>query len=156
MIDQSELIPGDCLLYKPSGIFGKAIAWMTSSGVSHVEIYKGGGISYASRDGLGTNEYPLRMEQLVRVLRSRKLLNMGRMATAFEAMRGQPYDWKGILNTALGGQGDSSPTGNVCSAAAAIWYRVAGLHTLFGAEEPEHITPRDFEKSDLFWQVWSA
>ena len=156
MIDETELLAGDCLLYAPSGIFGKAIAWMTSGGVSHVEVYKGGGISYASRNGLGTNEYPLRTEQLVRVLRSRKTLNMGRMGIAFEAMRGDPYDWTGIINTALGGQGDSSPKGNVCSAAATIWYRVAGLSRLFGAEEPEHITPRDFEKSDLFWQVWSA
>tara|TARA_R110000868_G_scaffold393840_1_gene664968 strand:+ start:182 stop:652 length:471 start_codon:yes stop_codon:yes gene_type:complete len=155
MIDPRELMPGDCLLYAPSGVFGRAIAWMTSGGVSHVEVYKGVGVSYASRDGLGTNEYPLRTENLCRVLRSRTALNMGRMGVAFEAMRGQPYDWKGILNTALGGAGDSSPKGNVCSAAATIWYRVAGLVRLFGAEEPEHITPRDFEKSDYFWQVWS-
>ena len=156
MIDQSELRPGDVLLYAPSGIFGWAIAWMTSGGVSHVEVYKGGGVSYASRDGLGTEEYPLRKEQLVRVLRSRESLNMGRMAQAFSNMRGQPYDWKGIINTATGGRGDSSPKGNVCSAAATIWLRVAGMARLFGAEEPEHITPRDFEKSDIFCQVWSA
>jgi hypothetical protein len=81
---------------------------------------------------------------------------MGRMGVAFETMRGDPYDWDGIINTMLGGKGDSSPNGNVCSAAATIWYRVAGLHRLFGAEEPEHITPRDFEKSESFWQVWSA
>jgi hypothetical protein len=156
VIDQSELLPGDCLLYAPSSVFGWAIAWMTSGKVSHIEVYKGGGVSYAARDGLGTNEYPLRTKGLCRVLRSRTTLNMGRMGVAFEAMRGDPYDWDGIINTALGGSGDSSPKGNVCSAAATIWYRVAGLRRLFGAEEPEHITPRDFEKSESFWQVWSA
>lgn len=156
MIDASELIAGDCLLYKPSGIFGWAIVWKTGGGVSHVEVYKGGGNSYASREGFGTNEYPLRTEQLCRVLRSRAPLNMVRMGIAFEAMRGQPYDWDGIANTALGGSGDSSPKGNVCSAAATIWYRVAGLHRLFGAEEPEHIAPRDYLIAPEFWQVWSA
>lgn len=153
--DPSILRPGDVLLYAPSNVFGRAIAWMTGGGVSHVEIYKGDGVSYASRDGIGVAEYPFRVEQLRRVLRSRTPLNLGRMAQTFAAMRGHKYDWKGIWNTATGARGDSATGAAVCSEAATIWLRAAGLVRLFGAEEPENITPRDFEKQPDFWQVWS-
>lgn len=156
MIDVEILRPGDVLLYSPSGIFGYAIAWMSSGNVSHVEIYKGAGKSYASRDGIGVNEYPLRTAQLCRVLRSRTPLNMFRMEQAFLHMKGQRYDWRGILNTALGGRGDSAPNQNVCSALATILLRVAGLPRLLGAEEPDAIKPRDFEKCGEFSEVWSA
>src|SRR5688572_28580220 len=132
----AELMPGDVLLYAPSSPLGRAIAWMTAGGVSHVEVFKGDGVSYASRDGVGVNEYPLRTAQLCRVLRSRRPLNMVRMAQTFAQLKGHGYDWKGIKAAATGG-GDSEAGKEICSELATILLRVAGLAELFGAEEPE-------------------
>ena len=152
----SGLMPGDVLLYAPSSFFGRAIAWMTSGNVSHVEVYKGGGISYASRDGLGVEEYPLRTEQLCGVLRSREPLDMTRMASTFANLKGHGYDWSAIAKFASGGKLQGGLGKEICSEFATIVLRAAGMHRLFGAETPDSIAPRDFEKSDLFWQVWSA
>ena len=150
---QDQLLPGDCLLYRPSSVFGWAIAAFTLSKVSHVEIYKGGGISWASRDGVGVDEYPLRTEQLSHVLRSKKPLNMGAMAKAFDHLRGDAYDDGTIAYHATFGMFESNVGQEVCSEFATIMFRVGGLKALFGAKMPSEVAPNEFLKADEFYEV---
>lgn len=153
-IEPADLLPGDALLYSPSSIFGRAIAWMTAGDISHIEIYKGGGISYASRDGVGVNEYPLRMDGLKEVRRSTRPLNMGAMAIAFSRLKGHKYDNSTILKFVTFGKLGGKTMAEVCSEAATILYRAAGLHRLFGDQQPDEITPRDFQKAEALRQIW--
>jgi hypothetical protein len=155
-LDVAELLPGDVLLYSPSSVFGWAIAFMTSGGVSHVEVYKGGGVSYASRDGIGVNEYPLRTEQLKEVRRCTKPLNMGAMAITFSHLKGHGYDWSAIKKFALMGRPDSTPGKEISSELATILIRAAGARTMFAEQSPDEISPRDFQKTDWLRQVWAA
>ena len=65
---------GDCLLYKPSGIFGWIISIKTWHAIGHCEGFLGTDLigrrwSVASRDGLGVNTYELRTKDLALVLR---------------------------------------------------------------------------------------
>lgn len=157
-IQASDLLPGDVLLYAPSSFFGYAISWLTAGWVSHIEIYKGGGIAYASRDGVGVNEYQLRIDGLARVLRSRKPLNMGAMAVGFKAKQGHRYDFGTIKKFLTFGLSGGRTNAEVCSELAAYLLRIGGLHGLFGACSPDEVSPRDFEKvsSDMLFTVWQA
>ena len=151
MSTQDQLLPGDCLLYRPSSVFGWAIAAFTLSKVSHVEIYKGGGISWASRDGIGVNEYSLRTEQLSHVLRATKPLNVGAMAQCFDHLRGHGYDNGTIASFATFGMFKSNVGQEVCSEFATIMFRVGGLKALFSAKMPSEVAPNEFVKSNEFF-----
>src|SRR5690242_9240288 len=94
---EAQLLPGDVLLYKPTSIYGLIIWAKTWHRISHVEVYDGDGYSWASRDGIGFNRYPLRIGQLAKVLRPTKevlkqwdLDASRRWATE---MIGTPYGW---------------------------------------------------------------
>ena len=50
-VARSVLLPGDVMLYRPSGVFGWLIRVKTWHPISHVEVHCGGGQSFASRDG---------------------------------------------------------------------------------------------------------
>lgn len=60
---------GDILLYPPRSFFGRLIAIKTWHKIAHVEIYAGDGQSVASRDGIGVNLYPARLDDVKHVLR---------------------------------------------------------------------------------------
>lgn len=89
--------PGDVLLYRPRGLFGWLIAVKTWSRWAHVEVYDGGGYSLASRDGIGVGRYPLRLDGLGEVYRLRVGCNWFAARAWFESVKGQPYDWWGLL-----------------------------------------------------------
>jgi len=100
------LQPGDVLLYSKSDFFGWVTSFRTFSPVVHVEIYEGGGLSLASRNGIGVNRYPLRLAQLAAVLRPRQKVDTDAMRTWFEqkynpasgkGVRGRPYGWLDLL-----------------------------------------------------------
>jgi len=73
-----DLRRGDCLLYRPKGFFGWVIATKTWHPVAHVEVYAGNDHSWASRDGLGVNLYPIRMTELAYVLRPTAPVDLAR------------------------------------------------------------------------------
>lgn len=60
---------GDILLYSTKDIVDELIEWKTSGPVAHVEMYAGQGKSWASRNGIGVNEYSYRSQGLVCVKR---------------------------------------------------------------------------------------
>jgi hypothetical protein len=93
-----DLQVGNILLYSTKDIVDSLIEWKTGSDVAHIEIYMGGGISWASRNGIGVNTYPFRSSGLVKV---RKLIGNFNLPLAqiwFEkTQKGQPYGFGDIL-----------------------------------------------------------
>ncbi len=66
---EALLQPGDCLLYRPKGVFGFFIRVKTWHHIAHCEMYVGKGKAAASREGKGVAIYPLRVSELAYVLR---------------------------------------------------------------------------------------
>lgn len=119
-----DLMPGDVLLYRSSGIVGWWIRWKTWSDVNHCELYLGlgatatndgpyqGPISAAARgpqDGKGgVQTYPFRAEGLVYVLRPNVNFDLDRMEAFHATCVGQKYDTLGVARVFYaGGNGDA-------------------------------------------------
>ena len=145
------LQPGDCLLYKATGLYGWIIGLKTWSMVTHVEIYIGEGQSVASRDGLGVAIYPLRMAQLSHVLRPHAPIDLHAAMRWFETVRGQKYDWLGLLRFAWRSKvvSDLKDNRQFCSELATRWYRAGGLDP-FNGGDADAIAPCQFLLSNSF------
>lgn len=92
-----ELKPGDVLLYGPSSIMGYLTSVKTWSNAVHVEMFVGEGKAITARSE-GVNIFPLRTAQLIAVLRPNKPIDIPKAMEWFNAnMKGQKYDWKGLL-----------------------------------------------------------
>lgn len=152
------------LLYSPSGVFGYAIAVFDikrvlkhGMAISHVEVYKGGGYSYASRDGIGVDTYPLRTSNIACVLESTIPLDMGDMASGFQAKLGHKYDNATIVSHVTKGLTEGNHLEEVCSEVAAYLMRCAGNFKLFGNKKPDQVKPIDFldeVDSGLLKKIW--
>ncbi len=156
-IDPKILKPGMLLLYEASSLFGYAIAAFSGSRISHIEMFKGNGISYASRDGIGVDEYQLRLNNLALVLESVEPLDMDRVAKGFAGKRGHRYDNATILKHATFGLVGGKPMAEVCSEVQAYLVRVGGLERAFGDKQPDEVKPSDFVDAmnhGMFRKVW--
>lgn len=134
---------GDCLLYKPTGFFGRLISLKTWHPISHVEVFvdkENGGMSVASRDGKGVNFYPTRTAQLVHVLRPNVSLDLAVGLRYARRMIGTPYGWADLANF-VGWNIDSK--GIVCSPFATEFYRACGWN-IFPLDEANDIAPFQF------------
>lgn len=144
---ESDLLPGDALLYKPNGMFGWVIAVKTWHMVGHCEVYVGGGKTVASRNGQGVNEYDLKVDNLHSVHRPRPTseFNILKALEFFQTVKGQKYDWKGLLRFAsrkpykiLVGENEQ-----FCSEFMTRFYRKGGL-PIFRNEDADSIAPYQF------------
>ena len=148
------LQPGDCLLYRPNNLFGWLIAIKTWTRVSHVEVYAGGDTSVASRDGLGVNRYAVRMENLGCILRPHQPFSLLAGLAWFDGVRGQKYDWLGLLCFTLAvNQGAKDRM--FCSEFATRFYRKCGLTPFSLETDADTIAPAQFLQSPAFDMVWS-
>ena len=153
MIDVNALQPGDVLLYKPSGLFGRLIALKTWHALSHVEVYVGAGQSVASRDGQGVDRYPLRTDKLAHVLRPTVDIDLSAGLRWFEReARGLPYGWWD-LGSFVGLTHDGH--GMVCSPFATAFLRNCGM-PIFNKEPINVIAPCDFLQTNLLAEVHVA
>jgi hypothetical protein len=134
------LRPGDCLLYKPAGVFGRLIALKTWHHISHVEVYDGEGLSWASRDGIGVGHYALRLSQLQYILRPIPPLDLAAARRFATRMIGTPYGWFDLLQF-FGAPVNCS--GIVCSPFVAGFYRAGGI-SFFPTDPVERIAPFQF------------
>lgn len=141
--------PGDCLLYKPRGLFGRIIAVKTWHSIAHVELYRGDGYSLASRDGVGVGRYPVRASDLAMVMRPEDPLDFAKGDAWFETVKGQPYGWLDLL-AFVGLSTDGR--GMVCSPFVAEYYHQCGLDA-FNGEEPRKIAPFQFALATCFTKV---
>lgn len=151
-----ELQPGDCLLYWGHSIFDWAIAVKTWNRCCHVEVYRGGGVSVASRNGVGVNNYTLRREGLMHVRRPRA--SFGPLDTEaankwFLGVQGQGYDWLGILCFTLAvKQGDAKKM--FCSEFATSWYRAGGFPAIADDYHADCVAPAQFLQTPALETVW--
>lgn len=147
------LQPGDILLYG-GGFIGALIQFRTWSDVSHLEIYAGGGRSFASRaDGPGA--FPLRIAGLRRVIRPIAPFDFLKGVRWFEATADTlPYGYLDLFRFYLI---DVPTKGLICSEFADLFFQKCGL-ALFNTEYPEgDVCPRDFEliAPSIAKQIWS-
>ncbi len=141
------------MLYGAKDFFGWVTAVKTYSPAVHVEVYKGDGVSMASRNGIGVNVYPFRPAQLIAVLRP-KHFNMAKAVAWFDAKaKGQAYDWFGLLCFAFASwQGSKNKM--FCSEFACRLDRVAGLDSFNPEYDADRVAPAQFFQSPAFDWVW--
>lgn len=154
----ADLRPGDCLLYRAKGVFGWIISIKTWSEIGHVEVFVGKGESVASRDGIGVGRFPLRLAQLAYVLRPRsdvgQTFSLPDALTWFELVKGQKYDWFGLLRFAWRSQFVPGDPDNkqFCSEFATRFYRKGGLDPFNGADADAR-PPSEFLLSNVYTVV---
>lgn len=156
---KQALRPGDVLLYTSSGLIGRIIRrkttaddlWGGFGGPSHVEIYLGLGESFASRDWIGTDIYPLRERGLIGYLTPQFDVNVERLRTCAREQSGKPYDFGAIWSFfTLGRNGANSNGKDICSEAVVNVLRCSG-HEPFRADVPAAaISPASFLLSPKF------
>jgi cell wall-associated NlpC family hydrolase len=136
----ADLKPLDCLLYRPKGVFGRIISVKTWHNISHVEVYAGDGMSFASRDGIGVDLYPWRNTELAYVLRPTVPVDATKAFAYARSMKGTPYGWLDLL-AFVGLNVDFK--GIVCSAFATEIYRKGGWH-IFPTDLANDVAPFEF------------
>ena len=153
-LDLDILLPGDCLLYRPSSIFGRLIALKTWSQISHVEVFIGNKLNAASRDGIGVDLYDLRVDKLGYILRPNKSFNIHKSLDWFyKEAKGQEYDWKGILIFTLAvKQGNNQKM--FCSEFATRFYRKGGLKIFSDNYNADRVAPSNFLLSPCFDMIY--
>lgn len=153
-----ELLAGDCLLYRGNSLFDWLIYLKTWTFVCHVEVYQGGGLSVASRNGVGVNLYPLRTEGLAYVLRPKAVYgpfdNVAANAWFYTKAQGQGYDWKGLLCFTLAVK-QGSPNKMFCSEFATRYYRAGRFNPFAPDYDADRISPGQFLQSPSFDTVYS-
>lgn len=158
-MDLTQLKPGDCLLYSPkkSSVFGWLISIKTWHRISHCECYIGDGYSAASRDGMGVNVYPVRLEGLNKVYRPKAEYKFS-LAKAIQwfllEAKGQKYDWIGLLRFTWGQPYVNGAKNNrqFCSEFLTRFYRAGGLDP-FNDEDADAVPPYLFSISPVFEKV---
>lgn len=148
------LQPGDALLYQGQGWFSKVIRVKTWSDVSHVEVYMGEGIAYASRDGVGVRSYPVRGTDLFAVLRPEWEFDATQATAWHNTVAGQAYDWWGLLRFFTIGQ--QSMDKQFCFEYATRLYRAAGGDPFAHDYDADLVSGNMFLASPHFRRVWTA
>lgn len=163
-IRPAALLPGDCLLYSRTPFLTSRLGWFfglvinikTWSRFSHVEIYAGNGMSFASRDGVGVGLYPLRREQLAKVRRPSALdYDHSKGVKWFSRAEGQDYDWKGLLCFTLA-VAQGAKDRQFCSEFATRFYRKAGLEPFNPEVDADRIAPAQFDQTAKLRTVWKS
>lgn len=146
---------GDCLLYKPKGVYGWIIAIKTWHPIAHCECYVGHGKSVASRDGIGVGRYDVRLDGLAYILRPRVPFGLaGAMDWFYRKAAGQKYDWIGLLRFAWRSRVVPERFDNrqFCSEFLARFYRAGGLDP-FNGEDADAVAPSTFLLSPYFQKI---
>ena len=172
-IPLERLQPGDVLLYRGGGLFSQLIRIKTWSRFSHVEIYDGDGWSWASRNGIGVNRYPVRVDDLDTALRLRPWIPFDMVAARAWALtvQGQGYDWVGLLSFIIAKWQGRENQKQFCSEFAARMFRYgisagAGLmpagdrqkldamnYDPWRGRTADAIAPQGFDDSPMFREV---
>jgi hypothetical protein len=152
---------GDVLLYSGRSAMSWVIRVKTWSRFSHVEIMDTNEHAIASRDGIGVGRYPIRIDQLAGIYRPLRPLDFASADAWFETVKGQGYDWIGLLNFAVAKwQGSDNPK-QFCSEFAARYLRRAEAPLLkfddlpiFNDVDADGIAPGEFPKQTCLRRYW--
>ena len=145
-----KLLPGDALLYAPSSIYGRLIAVKTGHSLSHVEVALGDGRSVASRDGVGTGIYPVRLSQLELVCRPKQQpVDVSRGLAWLKQIGHRPYGWLDLLWFFDYPIPKWMSSGIVCSPFADEFLMACDVDLFNTREEPQRIAPYEFSVTPL-------
>jgi len=138
------LLAGDVLVYRACGLYGRVIQVKTWHNAAHVEAYVGNGKSVASRNGIGTGLYPVRMSELATICRPPQSFDVKAAMAWFTASPHRPYGWLDLLQFI----GLNVETGGViCSTFVTEFLRAGGFDP-FNKEPADKIAPFEFELVD--------
>lgn len=147
-----ELRPGDTLLYYTKwDLVDFLIAVRTWADVAHIEVCRGGGLSWASRNGVGFNAYPLRRDGLRYVLRPVGPFDFAGAEAEAAKLRGAPYGWADLL--AFYGLRVNCK-GVICSQAGDVVLRGGGVAAFSDEYFAGAVSPRDFLVSPALTVIW--
>ena len=150
-----DLRPGDLLLYRSGGLFAWAIRVKTWSDVNHVETYVGTSQAFSARNN-GVNVFPLRLEGLRYVLRPIAPYDHVAAAAWRETVRGQRYDWKGMLVFFLAAA-QSARDRQFCSEACTRDARAGKIVPFADTFDADRVAPGSFLASPAYrreaWEV---
>lgn len=151
----SLLLPGDLLLYRSSGLMGRAIQLKTSSKVTHCEIYIGSGRTIASRPGIGVDTFDFKTDNLAMILRPLAPVDVQAMVNwhVTEA-KGQGYDWVGLALGFIARKWGRENNKMWCSEHSTRAYRQGNIEPFRRGVDADSIHPGDFFKSAEFQCRW--
>jgi hypothetical protein len=145
---------GDIMLYSTSDIVDELIEWKEADNVAHIEIYMGNNFSWASRNGIGINEYPTRLSGLVEVRQPSGIFDIADATQWFNnGVKGAPYGFGDILDV-LGIKVDFL-RGIDCSHFAAALCEVGNIPQFDSTYAKNTLTPSDFRKVRESVTVWN-
>ena len=159
--DQSVLQSGDVLLYYTPDIVDFIIAEKTGHRVGHVERYATSGLSMASRNGVGVNIYPLRLDGLVSIRRPIGQFNFEKGYDWFNngvdengiKIKGQGYDFDGLVSfTSFVDRGHAGQM--FCSEFSVNFDRACGYASFNPAQGAWSISPAAILLSGAYETVW--
>jgi hypothetical protein len=150
-----DLLPGDCLIYRPSNLIGRLIARKTWLPYSHVEVFISKDEAIAARQE-GVNSYKPRIDEYLAVV-MRPYAPTFNLADGMKWFtlhaKGQKYDVWGLFRFYL--LGKPSADKMFCSEMATGFYRNAGMSNLFHKIETDLVPPGWFVTlADGFTEVW--
>lgn len=151
---KSLLRPGDIILYDGDGIFAKIIKFKRGEQYCHVEVYIGGERSVASRDGVGVNEYPLRLDGIAAIYRSVTVPDIESGMTWFETVKGQDYDWIGLLSFAWAKYRGLNNNKMFCSEFATRFLRACGVEPFNADCDADCVSPEMLTYSHEEKPIW--
>jgi len=151
------LVPGDVLLYRGKGFFSSLIKLKTMSRISHAEIYIGNSTTWTSRDGKGSNFYPLTYTNLDTVMRPipGEVPDLIKSIAWAEKYCGRPYDFKGLMAFSFLRQKAYTQEKFFCSEAVVRFCREGGAEIFNAKFRADDVFPGMLLTSPHLDMVWT-
>jgi hypothetical protein len=125
--------------------------WCRSA--SHVEIYCGCRTSWASRNGLGVNQYAYRRNGLSHILRPTIPFDAIKAHKFFETVKGTPYGWLDLFRFfSLNLQSK----GLICSQFGDLLLGAGSVIAFSRDYAAGAVSPRDFLVSPALKRIWKS
>ena len=150
-----QLREGDVLLFNRPGAFSWLIRHATNAPVTHTEVYFGSKVTAASRNGVGVDVYPVDLSGLAAVLRPKRF-KLGPAEAYQHGVRGQGYDWTGLVRAFAANQWGRNNTKQWCSENSTNVQRAGGIEPFTPDIPADMIAPGDFLKSAAYTHVWKV
>lgn len=152
-IPHPDLRPGDILLFDRQGIFNFIVKLKRGEKYSHVEIYIGDGKVFASRNGKGVNLYPVDYSGLKAIYRVTESFDLAAGIRWFfskelnlkgeivDAIRGQGYDWFGLLSFTWAKFQGRENRKMFCSEFVVRFFRMCGVWLFSKITDADAVSP---------------
>lgn len=153
---KGNIVKGDILMYDRNGIVNRFIRLKTGSCYSHCEVYVGNSRTYASRNGIGVDEYELRTDGLVAIYRPLATFYKDSGEEWFQNVaRGQKYDWFGLVAFWFARLQGSKNRKMFCSEFVIRYMRACHVYIFSDEADADAVSPGMITFSNDVKRVWS-